>query len=81
VNGFLYSVTGFITSTAVGLYPAGVPVALAAGAAGRLPRASPEPRVAPKEPNAGGGLTGAAAFAAGAASAGALAEAGKSAGA
>jgi hypothetical protein len=51
--------------------------------AGRLPRARPDPRVAPKEPNAGAGvLTGAAAAGgAGATSAGAGAGADKSAGA
>ena len=84
VNGFLYSVSGVMTSTAVGLKPAGVAGALAAAAAGvgRLPRARPDPRVAPNEPNVAGGLTGAeAAGDAWAASAGAGAAAGKSAGA
>lgn len=62
VNGFLYSLFVVMTSRALGLYPAGAAGALAAaGAAGRLPRARPEPRVAPNDPKAGAGLlTGAA---------------------
>ncbi|MGH7956006.1 MAG: hypothetical protein ACREH8_03225 [Opitutaceae bacterium] len=84
VNGFLYSVTGVMTARAVGLYAAGLAAALAEPVAmiGRFPRARPEPRVAPKEPNAAGALAGAGAgVGAWAASAGAGAGADKSAGA
>jgi len=52
VNGFLYSLCGVMTSSALGLKPVAGAGALGAAVAecGRLPRARPDPRVAPNWP-------------------------------
>lgn len=60
VNGFLYSLCGVITSSAVGLYAPGVVPAAGPGVLGngRRPRARPDPRVEPNAPALGAVSTG-----------------------